>query len=350
MGFFNAAFRLGAVQGFQNRMEEIAEEQEKLLEEDKKLARKASATMASVVDKRKRLRQNRENIFAIIKGVAPEGADEKAIKNLFKQKENTDGSPINEGTARRLLESMTADQINAFTPAEEPAIESPPKTEEEESGPGFLASVFSPSARRAAAQRELFKKPPGASDAEWKAALAEQDIPVYQEPTQPVRSFSYTTGADRNYIKDTMTEKKENITVKTDRTRFKNLWTDIGTWMTGGTVYDTYYRKNVDRLVADVDDLDAFLKGRGEKKPGTDRLTPKEIEKIKKIGIQEFLKDADEDADPAGGTGGTPAATPATPATPAPGQVRRGTPVTPQSPYQNKKPVIPSGNQSVGKP
>ena len=335
MGFFNAAFRLGVIQGFQNRQEEIAEEQEKLLEEDKKLARKASATMASVVDKRKRLRQNRENIFAITSNIAPEGADSEAIKNLFKQKENTDGSPINENTARRLLESMTADQINAFTPAEEPAIESPPETEEEESGPGFLASVFSPSARRAAAQRELFKKPPGFSDAEWKAALAEQDIPVYEKPTQPVRSFSYTTGADRNYIKDTMTRKIEktgDIAGSTDETRLENLWTDIGTWMTGGTVYDTYYRKNVDRLVADVDDLDAFLKNR----KGSDRLTPKEIEKIKKIGIQEFLKDADEDADPAA----TPAATP--------GQVRRGTPVTPKSPY--KKPVIPSGNQSVGKP
>ena len=335
MGFFNAAFRLGAIQGFQNRMGEIAEEQEKLLEEDKKLARKASATMASVVDKRKRLRQNRENIFAITSNIAPEGADSEAIKNLFKQKENTDGSPINEGTARRLLESMTADQINAFTPAEEPAIESPPKTEEEESGPGFLASVFSPSARAAAQREKILKKPAGASDAEWKAALAEQDIPVYEKPTQPVRSFSYTTGADRNYIKDTMTRKIEktgDIAGSTDETRLENLWTDIGTWMTGGTVYDTYYRKNVDRLVADVDDLDAFLKNR----KGSDRLTPKEIEKIKKIGIQEFLKDADEDADPAA----TPAATP--------GQVRRGTPVTPKSPY--KKPVIPSGNQSVGKP
>ena len=343
MGFFNAAFRLGnkaafrlgVVQGFQNRQEEIAKEQEKLLEEDKKLARKASATMASVVDKRKRLRQNRENIFAITSNIAPEGADSEAIKNLFKQKENTDGSPINENTARRLLESMTADQINAFTPAEEPAIESPPETEEEESGPGFLASVFSPSARAAAQREKILKKPAGASDAEWKAALAEQDIPVYEKPTQPVRSFSYTTGADRNYIKDTMTRKIEktgDIAGSTDETRLENLWTDIGTWMTGGTVYDTYYRKNVDRLVADVDDLDAFLKNR----KGSDRLTPKEIEKIKKIGIQEFLKDADEDADPAA----TPAATP--------GQVRRGTPVTPKSPY--KKPVIPSGNQSVGKP
>ena len=300
MGFFNAAFRLGVIQGFQNRQEEIAEEQEKLLEEDKKLARKASATMASIVDKRKRLRQNRENIFAITSNIAPEGADSEAIKNLFKQKENTDGSPITENTARRLLESMTVDQINAFMPVEEPAPESPPETEEEESGPGFLASVFSPSARRAAAQRELFKKPPGASDAEWKAALAEQDIPVYQEPTQPVRSFSYTTGTDRKYIDDTMTQKKESITDATDQGRLRNLWTDIGTWMTGGTVYDTYYRKNVDRLVADVDALDEFLKNR----KGSDRLTPKEIEKIKKIGIQEFLKDADPAA--------TPAATPAT--------------------------------------
>ena len=102
MGFFNAAFRLGAIQGFQDRQEEIAEQKEKLLEEDKKLARKASATMASVVDKRKRLRQNRENIFAIMKDIAPEGADNEAIKNLLKQKENTDGSPITENKARRL--------------------------------------------------------------------------------------------------------------------------------------------------------------------------------------------------------------------------------------------------------
>ena len=42
MGFFNigkAAFRLGVIQGFQNRQEEIAEEQEKLLEEDKRVAK-----------------------------------------------------------------------------------------------------------------------------------------------------------------------------------------------------------------------------------------------------------------------------------------------------------------------
>ena len=302
MGFFNAAFRLGAIQGFQNRQEEIAEAQEKLLEEDKKLARKASATMASIVDKRKRLRQNRENIFAITSNIAPEGADSEAIKNLLKQKENTDGSPITENTARRLLESMTKDQINAYMPVEEPAPESPPETEEEESGPGLLASVFSPSAQYSAAQREVFKKPPGASDAEWKAALAEQDIPAYGEPTQPVRSFSYTTGADRNYINDAMTskiKKTRDAAPKTsapaeDEIRIRDLWVDIGLWMTGGTVYDTYYRKNIDRLVADVDDLDDFLKN---KRKGS-RLTPEDIEKIKKIGIQEFLKDADADADP----------------------------------------------------
>ena len=186
MGFFNAAFRLGVIQGFQNRQEEIAEEQEKLLEEDKRVARKASATMASIVDKRKRLRQNRENIFAITSNIAPEGADNEAIKNLFKQKENTDGSPITENTARRLLESMTVDQINAFMPVEEPAPESPPETEEEESGPGFLAAVFSPTARAAARREKIFQKPPGVSEEEWMAALADQDIPAYGEPSQPV--------------------------------------------------------------------------------------------------------------------------------------------------------------------
>jgi hypothetical protein len=96
-----------------------------------------------------------------------------------------------------------------------------------------------------------------------------------------VRSFSYTTGADRDYIKDTITSKfdkirdavaKESIRAE-DETRFENLWTDIGTWMTGGTVYDTYYRKNIDRLVADVDDLDEFLKNN---KKGS-RLTPEDI-------------------------------------------------------------------------
>jgi hypothetical protein len=296
MGFFNAAFRLGAIQGFQDRQEEIADQKEKFLKEDKKLATKAAATMANVMAKRKQRRQNRENIFAITKSIAPEGADEKAIKNLLLQKENTDGSPINEDRATRLLRSMTVDQINAFMPAEEPATESPPETEEEESGLGILGAIFSPSARYSDAQRRLFKKPPGVSDADWKAALAEQNIPVYEKPSQPVRAPQYTTGTDRNYINDVMTLKKEKAE---DEERFKNLWTNIKTWMTGGTVYDTYYRKDIDRLVADVDDLDEFLRTRKENKAGTDRLTPKEIEKIKKIGIQEFLKDAKVDAVPA---------------------------------------------------
>ena len=86
--------------------------------------------------------------------------------------------------------------------------------------------------------------------------------------------------------------------------RLKDLWANIGTWMTGGTVYDTYYRKDIDRLVADVGDLDEFLKTRGKNKAGTDRLVPEEIEKIKKIGIQEFLKDAKVDAVPAGAAAG----------------------------------------------
>ena len=120
-GFFNAAFRLGAVRGFQEGQERIAKEQNELLKKDEALARKASATIANVMAKRKQRRQNRENIFAITKSIAPEGADEKAIKNLLLQKENTDGSPINEDRATRLLRSMTVDQINAFMPAEEPA-------------------------------------------------------------------------------------------------------------------------------------------------------------------------------------------------------------------------------------
>jgi hypothetical protein len=172
MGFFNAAFRLGAVRGFQEGQERIADQKEKFLKEDKKLATKAAATMANVMAKRKQRRQNRENIFALTKSIAPEGADEKAIKNLLLQKENTDGSPINEDRATRLLRSMTVDQINAFMPAEEPATESPPETKEEESGPGILGAIFSPSARYSDAQRRLFKKPPGVSDADWKAALS----------------------------------------------------------------------------------------------------------------------------------------------------------------------------------
>jgi hypothetical protein len=112
-----------------------------------------------------------------------------------------------------------------------------------------------------------------------------------------------------------------------------NLWTDIGIWMTGGTVYDTYYRKDIDRLVADVDDLDEFLKTRGKNKAGTDRLVPEEIEKIKKIGIQEFLKDAKVDAVPAGAPA-TDAPATGDPAAGA-GKVNSKTPVsTNTSPYK----------------
>lgn len=344
MSFFNPAFRLGAVRGFQEGQERIAEEQEKLRQEDERLARKASANMANVMAKRKQRRQNRENIFAITKSIAPEGADEKAIKNLFLQKENTDGSPINEDRATRLLRSMTVDQINAFMPAEEPATESPPETEEEESGLGILGGIFSPSAQRAAAQRELFKKPAGDSDAEvsdadWKAALAEQNIPVYEKPSQPVRAPQYTTGTDQNYINRTMVLLKEKVgkpnteEANINRKRLDNLWTDIGIWMTGGTVYDTYYRKDIDRLVADVGALDEFLKTRGKNKAGTDRLVPEEIEKIKKIGIQEFLKDAKVDAVPAGAPA-TDAPATGDPAAGA-GKVNSKTPVsTNTSPYK----------------
>jgi hypothetical protein len=301
MGFFNAAFRLGAIQGFQNRQEEIAEEQEKLLEDDKRVARKAISSIENVKAKRKQLDQNVNNMFELTKNIA-EGANPDAYKNMLKQWALTHGSKINQSVAERLARK-SVEEINAFMPVEEPAPESPPETEEEESGPGFLASVFSPSARAAAQREKIFKKPPGVSDAEWKAALADQDIPAYGEPSQPVRSSSETTGADRDVILDTMTSKVEKIRdaapktndlVTEDESRFKNLWKDIKIWMTGGTVYDTYYRKNIDRLVADVDDLDDFLKN---KRKGS-RLTPEDIEKIKKIGIQEFLKDADADADP----------------------------------------------------
>jgi hypothetical protein len=248
---------------------------------------------------------------------------------------------------------MTVDQINAFMPAEEPATESPPETEEEESGLGILGGIFSPSAQRAAAQRELFKKPAGdsdaeVSDAEWKAALAEQNIPVYEKPSQPVRAPQYTTGTDQNYINRTMVLLKEKVgkpnteEANINRRRLENLWTDIGIWMTGGTVYDTYYRKDIDRLVADVDDLDEFLKTRGKNKAGTDRLVPEEIEKIKKIGIQEFLKDADP-ASPAPTTAPAPTPPAASPAAGAGGNTGQ---VTSSTPKNN----LPVSTYSPGKP
>ena len=104
---------------------------------------------------------------------------------MLKQWALTHGSKINQ-SAERLARTKSVEEINGFMPVKEPAPESPPETKEEESGPGFLASVFSPSAQRAAAQRELFKKPSGVSDADWAAALADRDIPVYGAPSQPV--------------------------------------------------------------------------------------------------------------------------------------------------------------------
>jgi len=84
------------------------------------------------------------------------------------------------------LARKSVEEINAFMPVEEPAPESPPETEEEKSGPGFLAAVFSPTARAAARREKIFQKPPGVSEEEWMAALADQDIPAYGEPSQPV--------------------------------------------------------------------------------------------------------------------------------------------------------------------
>lgn len=185
MGFFNAAFRLGVIQGFQNRQEEIAEEQEKLLKDDRRIAERAISRIENVRAKRKQLDQNVNNMYELTKNIAPEGVDPDAFKNMLKQWALTHGSKINQSVAERLARK-SVEEINAFTPAEEPAIESPPETEEEESGLGFLASVFSPSARAAARREKIFQKPPGVSDAEWMAALADQDIPAYGEPSQPV--------------------------------------------------------------------------------------------------------------------------------------------------------------------
>ena len=184
MGFFNAAFRLGAIQGFQNRQEEIAEEQEKLLEEDKRVARKAISRIENVKAKRKQLDQNVNNMFELTKSIA-KGANPDAYKNMLKQWALTHGSKINQSVAERLARK-SVEEINAFMPVEEPAPESPPETKEEESGPGFLASVFSPSARADVQREKIYKKPPGVSEEEWAAALADQDIPAYGEPSQPV--------------------------------------------------------------------------------------------------------------------------------------------------------------------
>lgn len=184
MGFFNAAFRLGAIQGFQNRQEEIAEEQEKLLEDDKRVARKAISSIENVRAKRKQLDQNVNNMFELTKNIA-NGANPDAHKNMLKQWALTHGSKINQTVAERLARK-SVEEINAFMPVEEPAPESPPETEEEESGPGFLAAVFSPSARADVQREEIRQKPAGVSEADWKAALAGQDIPAYGEPSQPV--------------------------------------------------------------------------------------------------------------------------------------------------------------------
>jgi hypothetical protein len=184
MGFFNAAFRLGVIQGFQNRQEEIAEEQEKLLEDDKRVARKAISRIENVRAKRKQLDQNVNNMFELTKNIA-KGANPDAYKNMLKQWALTHGSKINQSVAERLARK-SVEEINAFMPVEEPAPESPPETEEEESGLGFLAAVFSPTARAAARREKIFQKPPGVSEEEWMAALADQDIPAYGEPSQPV--------------------------------------------------------------------------------------------------------------------------------------------------------------------
>jgi len=185
MGFFNAAFRLGAVQGFQNRMEEIAEEQERLLKDDRRIAERAISSIENVKAKRKELDQNVKNMYELTKSIA-EGADPAAHKNMLKQWALTHGSKINQSVAERLARTKSVEEINAFMPVEEPAPESPSETKEEESGPGFLASVFSPSARAAAQREKIFKKPAGVSDADWMAALADKDIPVYGAPSQPV--------------------------------------------------------------------------------------------------------------------------------------------------------------------
>jgi hypothetical protein len=46
--------------------------------------------------------------------------------------------------------------------------------------------VFSPSARADVQREEIRQKPAGVSEADWKAALAGQDISVYGAPSQPV--------------------------------------------------------------------------------------------------------------------------------------------------------------------
>lgn len=200
MGFFNAAFRLGAIQGFQDRQEEIAEEQEELLKNDRRIAAKAISRIENVKASRKELDQNVNNMYELTSSIA-EGADPAAYKNMLKQWVLTHRRKLTEDVARRLA-GKSPEEINAFMPAEEPAIESPPETKEEESGPGFLAAVFSPSARADVQREEIRQKPAGVSEADWKAALAGQDISVYGAPSQPVstpervKEFSEFTSTD----------------------------------------------------------------------------------------------------------------------------------------------------------
>jgi hypothetical protein len=296
MGFFNAAFRLGAIQGFQDRQEEIAEEQEELLEEDRRIAAKAISRIENVKAKRKQLDQNVNNMFELTSSLAKD-ANPDAYKNMLKQWVLTHRTKLTEDVARRLA-GKSSEEINAFMPAEEPATESPPETKEEESGPGFLAAVFSPSARADVQREEIRQKPAGVSEADWKAALAGQDIPAYGAPSQPVstpervKEFSEFTQSD--------TKKAEALLAKgvADMTQQEIVKGEAPGAKLYGTIYQMlkqpdrsyegnplareYNSRNITELPSDVRTLVDLT---------NDDNVADVLDSLKKIGVKETIKE-----------------------------------------------------------
>jgi len=295
MGFFNAAFRLGAIQGFQNRQEEIAEEQERLLKDDKRVARKAISRIENVKAKRKQLDQNVNNMFELTKSIA-KGANPDAYKNMLKQWALTHGSKINQSVAERLARK-SVEEINAFMPVEEPAPESPPETKEEESGPGFLTSMFSPSARAEVQREEIRQKPAGVSEADWKAALAGQDIPVYGEPSQPVatpervKDLQDFTSTDTNKAVALLATGFPDMTereIQNDSTKAKLFGTIRSMLKKPDRTFENnslareYNSRNITELPSDVSTLADLT---------NDDNVDKVLSSIENIGVKETIKE-----------------------------------------------------------
>ena len=182
MGFFNAAMRLGATEGFQRAQKDAAEAAEERYELDKKRADKAAEAAGVVISKRKALSARTDflvdsafadtQIQEKFKDISP-SAFREYISSAARSKMLEDGKALNPRDLNAHLRSgrVTPKNIAEYEPVSK--VSETSEKEKTEEGIGVLASILSPRARgkRLSREYEEAAKPSGISEEEWKAAL-----------------------------------------------------------------------------------------------------------------------------------------------------------------------------------